>query len=151
MLNPTETPLEKLLIAEACEVWNYAACAEQESNPRIRSLWEKFLDYELGHLQVALRLFKDTERRDPAEVIGDGKLPPFIQFESHRAFVREVVATETQLRKRGTQFVDMDQEGESSLAYREAVNANGSPSEAISAAYSWTPGTELAREDHVAA
>jgi hypothetical protein len=146
MLNPMETPLEKLLLCEACEVWNYAACAEQESNPRLKALWEQFADYELGHLQVALQLFKETERRDPAEVLGDGKLPPFIRFESHREYLREVIANETQLRKRGTEFVDESQEGKSSVAYRKQVNADGSPSESIAATYSWTPGTELMRE-----
>src|SRR3982751_2444711 len=72
MLNPNESPLEKLLICEANEVWNYAACAEQESNTRVKAIWERFLDYELGHLELAMRLFKDVERRDPAEVLGDG-------------------------------------------------------------------------------
>lgn len=146
MLNPNETPLEKLLIGEACEVWNYAACAEQEGNSRLKSLWEQFLDYELGHLQAAMLLFKEVERRDPAEILGDGKLPRFIRFESHREFLREVVAKESQLRKRGTEFVDEAQEGKSSLAYRKAVNADGSPSENIAATYTWMPGTELMRE-----
>jgi hypothetical protein len=151
MINPNETPLEKLVIGEACEVWNYAACVEQEDNPRVKAIWERFLDYELGHLEVALNLFKDIERRDPAEILGDGKLPPFIQFRSQREFVREVVERETQLRKDGTQFVDEASEGRSSLAYRDAVNADGSPSDTVSTTYSWMPGTELARDDAVVA
>jgi len=146
MLNPNETVLEKLLLGEACEVWNYAACAQQETNPRIRALWEQFLDYELGHLQAAIRLFEEAEGRDAAELLGDGKLPPFIQFRSQREFVRQVLETETQLRKRGTDFVDESQEGKSSLEYRQAVNAGGSPSETVAATYSWMPGTELMRE-----
>ena len=146
MLNPNERPLVKLLIGEACEVWNYAACAEQETNPRLKALWEQFLDYELGHLQVAIALFKDVERRDPAELLGTGAMPPFIRFESQREFVRQVIASEVQLRKDGTKFVDQAQEGDSSLAYRETVNASGSPSETVSATYTWTPGTELMRE-----
>jgi hypothetical protein len=145
MLNPDETALEKLVIGEACEVWNYAGALAQETNPRVKAIWERFLDYELGHLQAAMQLFKDIERRDPAELLGDGKLPPFIQFESQREFVRRVVETETQMRKDGTKFVDEAQEGKSSLAYRQAVNAQGSPSEAVAATYSWTPGTELMR------
>src|SRR3954462_1666850 len=36
MLNPMETTLEKLLVGEACEVWNYAGCMEQESDPRLK-------------------------------------------------------------------------------------------------------------------
>src|SRR3954469_16680932 len=49
MLNPEETILEKLLLQEATEVFNYYGCVQQESNPRIKALWEQFLDYELGH------------------------------------------------------------------------------------------------------
>ncbi|HEX5737951.1 MAG TPA: hypothetical protein VFY22_05525, partial [Hydrogenophaga sp.] len=146
MLNPHETVLEKLLISEACEVWNYAGCAAQEANPRIRAIWERFLDYELGHFQVALQLFKELEKRDPQEVLGDGVLPPFIQFESQRAFVRRVVEEETGMRKDGTAFVGLEEEGPSSLAYRDIVNADGSPSRTVSATYSWMSGTELMRE-----
>jgi hypothetical protein len=145
MINPNESLLEKLLICEATEVWNYAACAQQESNPRIKAMWERFLEYELGHMQLALQLFKDVERRDPQEILGDGSLPPGIQYESHREFVRKVLETEVQLRKDRTEFVDEALEPQSSLEYRRAVNAGGSPSETIAATYHWTPGTELMR------
>ncbi len=145
MLNPEETTLEKLLIGEVCEIWNYAGAAAQETNPRIKAMWERFLDYELGHLQAAMQLFREVERRDPAELLGDGTLPAFIEFKSQREFVRRVVETETQLRKNGTDFVDEAQEGRSSLAYREHINSQGSPSETVSATYSWMPGTELMR------
>lgn len=143
MINPDESPMEKLVLGEAAEVWNYQACAEQESNPRIRAIWERFLDYELGHLQVAMRLFKQVERRDPAEVLGDGTLPPRITFASQREFVRQVVASETQLRKDGTRFVDAAAEAAASIAWREQLNSEGSPSQAVSGGWRWTPGTEL--------
>jgi hypothetical protein len=146
MLNPDETVLEKLLLCEATEIWNYNACAEQETNPRIKAIWERFLDYELGQFQVALKLFKDIERRDPAEILGDGSLPPGIEFKSQREFVRKVVEAEVPLRKDGAQFVDEAQEPQSSRQYRQDINAAGSPSETVSATYSWTPGTELMRD-----
>jgi hypothetical protein len=145
MLNPNETLLEKLVICEAAEVWNYAACAEQESNHRLKAMWERFLDYELGHLQAAMKLFKDMEKRDPAEILGDGALPPFIQFQSQREFVRKVVDSEAHLRKDRTEFVDAAQEPKSSHQYREDINAAGSPSESVSTTYRWTAGTELMR------
>ena len=146
MLNPDESPLEKLMLHEAAEVWNYQACAEQESDPALKALWERFLDYELGHLQVAMKLFKDIERRDPAEVLGDGKLPQGIRFESQREFVRKVLAAEVGLRKDGTRFVEEEDEAVSSLHYRNHMNSQGSPSNAVSAGYQWTPGTELAQK-----
>jgi hypothetical protein len=147
MINPNESLLEKMLLQEACEVWNYAACVEQEDNPRIKAIWERFLDYELGHLNAVIELFKQHEQRDPAEILGDGKLPPRIVFESHREYLREVIANETGMRKDGTVFTpDESQEGASSLAYREQLNSEGSPSETVSASYRWTAGTELVRE-----
>jgi hypothetical protein len=145
MLNPDESILEKLLLSEACEVWNYAGCLAQETNPRVKKIWEKFLDYELGHFQEVLRIFKDTERRDPETVLGDGKLPKFIEYRSHRDFVRETIENEVNVRKDGTRFVELEDEGSSSISYRDAVNADGSPSTIISDSYSWTPGTELTR------
>jgi len=145
MLNPNETPLEKMLVQEACEVWNYSACMEQESNPRIRAIWERFLDYELGHLQVVMELFKSHEGRDPAEVLGNGELPAPIVFKSHREYVRQVIEAETSLRKNGTQFVEQADEGPSSIDYRRQMNSEGSPSETVAATYRWTAGTELAR------
>jgi hypothetical protein len=145
MINPDESPLEKLLLQEACEVWNYNACVEQETNPRIKAIWERFLDYELGHLQLVIGLFKAHEKRDPAELLGDGKLPQGIAFKSHREYVRAVIAKETAMRKDGTQFVDEKNEGATSLTYRKQMNRDGSPSETVSATYRWTPGTELAR------
>jgi hypothetical protein len=95
---------------------------------------------------VALKLFKDIERRDPQTVLGDGKLPKFIQFESHREFVRQTIENEVTLRKNGTEFVEQEEEGASSIVYRDAVNAEGSPSSTISDSYSWAPGTELTRQ-----
>ncbi len=144
MVNPDESPLEKLLLQEACEVWNYSACVEQETNPRIKAIWERFLDYELGHLSAVIELFKQSGR-DPAELLGDGTLPAPIVFKSHREYLREVIAAETQLRKNGTEFVDESEEGASSIAYRDQLNSEGSPSEIVSATYRWTAGTELAR------
>jgi len=144
MINPDELLLEKMLLQEACEVWNYSACVEQETNPRIKVIWERFLDYELGHLQVVMDLCK-SQGIDPAEILGDGKLPAPIVFKSHREYLREVIVNETQLRKDGTEFVDESQEGETSLLYREQMNSDGSPSETVSATYRWTAGTELAR------
>jgi hypothetical protein len=150
MLNPDESLLEKLVLHEAAEVWNYQACAQQETNPRLKALWERFLDYELGHLQLAMQLFKDVERRDPAELLGDGNLPAPIQFKSQRDFVRQTLAAEVTLRRDGTRFVEEDAEAVNSLTYRNHMNSEGSPSQIVSGGYQWTPGTELNRTTQTA-
>ena len=142
LLDPSQSLLENWLLHEAMEVYNYYSCVQQESNPRIRGIWERMLDYELGHFSAVSELFKQHERRDPEEVIGK-ELPEPLPFESNREFVREVLATEVDLRARGTEIVPLEQEGESSLAYRKHMNSQGSPSEIVAQGYAWRPGTEL--------
>lgn len=142
IVDPGETWLEKWLLHEACEAYNYYSCVETESNPRIRAIWERFLEYELGQLHMVCELFKKHERRDPAEILPE-VLPDPIPFTSQRAFIRNALEQEVDLRTNGTQFVPKDQEGQSSLDYRAHMNSDGSPSEAVAAGYMWQPGTEL--------
>jgi hypothetical protein len=150
MINPEESVLEQWLMHEATEVYNYYSCVEQETNPRIKAIWERFLDYELGHFNLVCELFKQHERRDPAELF-PGKLPEPIEFASQRDFVRQVLAQELDLRAKGTQFVDAADESQASIDYRTYINSAGSPSETVAAGYIWTPGTELNRKVAVAA
>jgi len=142
IIDPEESWLEKWVLHEVGEVYNYYGCMQQESNPRIKALWERFCDYELGHLQVALAAFKKFEKRDPEEIVPQ-ELPEPIPFASQREFVRETLANEVDLRADGSEIVEKDKESKASLRYRKEVNANGSPSETISAGYRWAPGSEL--------
>ena len=140
--DPSEGWLEKWLLHEANEVYNYWSCVESEQNERIRAIWQRFLDYELGQLQFVAEVFKSRERRDPEEVIPE-RLPDPIQYKSHREFVRGVLEAEVGLSARGSEIVDRSEESEETLSYREAMNADGSPSDTVSADYVWRPGTEL--------
>jgi hypothetical protein len=144
IIDPTETWLEKWLLHEANEVYNYWSCVEYEQNARIKAIWERFLDYELGQLRFAADLFQRHERRDVAEVLTQ-RLPEPIAYESQRDFVRRVLRDEVGLRARGSEFVEQDGESNATLEYRRHVNSDGSPSELVAAGYIWSPGTELVR------
>jgi hypothetical protein len=132
------------------EVYNYYSCVEQEINPRIKAMWERFLDYELGHFHHVAELFKQYEQRDPAEIFPTA-LPEPMRFESQRDFVRQTLGKEVDLRAKGTQFVKESEESTASLDYRNYINSAGSPSETVAAGYIWVPGTELNRKVAVAA
>src|SRR5690348_7833019 len=149
IIDPNETWLEKWVLHEANEVYNYYACVQQEPNSRIKAIWERCLDYEFGHLQVAMEMLKQHERRDPAEIL-PASLPEPIKFESQRDFVRRVLHQEVDLRARGTHFVNRSQEGPESQQYREHLNQSGSPTDTVAAGYEWAPGTELVRATGVA-
>src|SRR5829696_5753766 len=64
IIDPHESWLEKWLMHECMEIYNYWSCVAGESNPRIKKIWERFLDYELGHLHFAI----DVARQAGVEV-----------------------------------------------------------------------------------
>jgi hypothetical protein len=149
IIDPTETWMEKWLLHEANEVYNYYSCVTQEDHPRIKAIWERFLDYELGQLNYVMEVFKTMERRDPAELL-PATMPEPIAYKSQRDFVRKVLREEVDLRADGTQFVEKNREPERSLAYRRQMNLEGSPTETVAAGYRWAPGTELTQKVKVA-
>ncbi|MDQ3231531.1 MAG: hypothetical protein M3Q07_06885, partial [Pseudobdellovibrionaceae bacterium] len=128
MLDPNQTLLEQWLLHEACEVYNYYSCVESETNPRIASIWQRMLDYELGQLAFVSELFKTHERRDPAEILPETLSAP-IPYAPQREFIRDVLRNEINLRTNGTEFVPLHEESALSLRYREQVNRDGSPSQ----------------------
>jgi len=146
IIDANETWMEKWLLHEAMEAYNYMSCSQYETNPRIKAIWDRFLDYELGQLQFAMDIFKQVENRDPAEIL-PATLPEPIEYRSHRQFVRETLNREVDLRADGPRFVDKADEPERSLQYREQINSEGSPSETVAAGYRYMPGTELNKEE----
>jgi hypothetical protein len=144
LVDPDETWLEKWLLHECNEVYTYWSCLGQEVNPRLKELWERFLQYELGQMHYVMDLMRQLEKRDPELLIPES-LPDPIKFESQREFVRDVLANETDLRASSHDIVPSDRESELSISYRAQVNSEGSPSDLIGADYQFTPGTELDR------
>jgi hypothetical protein len=147
IIDATETWLEKWLLHEATEVYNYYSCVEYEGNPHVKKIWERCLDYELGHLRFVAELFENIERRDAAEILSTS-LPTPIRYESHRAFVRDTLRREVQMSAVDGTFVDRSEESEETREYRHHMNSEGSPSDTAAAGYIWTPGTELAAPAH---
>jgi hypothetical protein len=142
--DPRESMLEKWMLSQCMEVYAYYSCLQQERNKRVKAIWQRFTDYELGQLHYVMDLYRKIEKRDPAEVLPSA-LPDPVEFTSHRDFIRETVEKEKDLRAQGTGFIPMDREGPGSpsMAYRHRVNSQGSPSEIIARGYAWAPGTEL--------
>jgi hypothetical protein len=142
LIDPTQTLLEQWLMHEAAEVYMYHSCVESESNPRIKAIWQRCLDYELGHLHAVRDQFRREADRDPEELL-PAEFPDALAFESQRDFVAETLANEVDMRACGTEYVDIGGESEATRRYREHMNSEGSPSETVASNYRWTPGTEV--------
>ncbi|HWU90030.1 MAG TPA: hypothetical protein VN253_22360 [Kofleriaceae bacterium] len=145
LVDPRESILEKWLLHEACEAYNYWSCLESETDPRVRAIWERMLDYELGHVQLVAHLFEQYERRDAAEVL-DTELRQPIAYEPHRDFIREVLRREVGLGARGTEMAPRRDEPERTRQYRARLNAKEQPSNIAAAGWRFSPGGELVAE-----
>jgi rubrerythrin len=143
VIDPREGILEKWLLHEAAEAFNYWSCAEQESDPRVRSIWERMLDYELGHVRVVAELFEDIEHRDAREVL-DRALEVPLEHRSQRDLVRTVLRAEIGLSAREQELVPRADEAGRTRGERARLDRDDSPSNVIAAGYVWAPGTELA-------
>jgi rubrerythrin len=148
LIDPHESALEKLLLHEACEAYNYWSCVEAEDDPRIRAIWERMLEYELGHVQAVAELYENIERRDASQLLA-GRLETPIEYRSQRRFVRKVLRRELMLGAHGPDLVPREDEHERTRRYRAHVNHDDSPSNLVSAGWSWRPGTELAEPEPV--
>jgi hypothetical protein len=139
--DPEESWLERWLLHEAAEVYAYWSCARQESNLRWRGVWERLLDYELGHLHVVIDLMRQIEKREPGELLPETLNEP-LPFTSQRDFVRLVLQAPA---TNGASGPPTDPAGAAaSDRYRAEREAEGSPSEIVADGYRYYPGTELA-------
>jgi hypothetical protein len=144
LVDPRESILEKWLLHEACEAYNYWSCVESETDPRIKAIWERMLDYELGHVQHVARLFEQHERRDAAEVL-DPRIVQPVQYVPHREFVRECVRREVGFGADGPDIIrNREDEPERTRQYRARLNAKEQASNIAPAGWTWQPGGELA-------
>lgn len=142
IIDSSETWLEKWLLHEANEVYDYYGCMQAETNSRIKAVWERFLEYELGQLHYVREIFEKVSGRDVAEILLN-ELPDPIPFESQRSFVRDVLRKEVDLRSKGSNFVNVSEEGEASKIYRARLHAAGMPSDIVAKDYIWIPGGEI--------
>lgn len=131
LIDPTETMWEKFLIHEFTEVCNYYTCVEDETDEKIKKVWELFLDIELGHLQIAADLFKKIEKRDPEEIIGNEIVIP-CRFKSQKTYVQKVLEKEVdkRLESKG-EFTTIKNLAEDWPSYNVQIKQNevSSPSE----------------------
>ena len=135
LIDPTESMFEKLLLHEFTEVCNYYNCYKDETNPRIKQIWEEFTQMELGHLQIAAELFKEHERREPEEVIGEKIVLP-CHFESQKDYVTDILTNEIDKRLDGSfemSYSNLEDLPEDWVSYevQREVGKDGAPTEQV--------------------
>lgn len=133
LIDPNETPFEKLLLHEYTEVCTYYNCYKDEVDEKLKQIWEEFLAFELGHLQIASDLLKKHEKRDPEEIIGNKIVLP-CHFETQKDYVTNILENEIDKRLDGKEdmgYTTIDKLPDDWASYntQKIVNAKGAPTE----------------------
>ncbi|MEV0444717.1 hypothetical protein AB0I84_48980 [Streptomyces spectabilis] len=104
LVDPGETWWEQLVTHEYNECYLYHSFMEQETDPRVKAVWELHLNMELEHLHVACDLMRRHDGRDPQEVLAP-ELPNVLTFEPNKQYVRGLLDTQIDLTTLGTGYV----------------------------------------------
>jgi hypothetical protein len=133
LLDPLDSWLKQLLFHKYNEVYLYWSMLQNEQDKRIAAIWELHLDMEIGQLHVAGDLLRRYEGIEPEELLPPALPDTPVTFEPNKDYVREILATQIDLRADGIDYVD-DSElptDHRSRQYRDVVNAGGVPSELV--------------------
>jgi hypothetical protein len=147
LMDPTETWLEKWVLHEYTECANYYTCLETEVDPRIKKVWEIFLQCELEHLRIAGEALRRLQGKDPQELCGT-ELPTPATFETNREYVTRVIQEQSDLRLvAGGKWARLSELPADwpSFAYQQVLQAEGSPSETVVRLRMEAAGAELVR------
>jgi len=133
LLDPLESWLQQEVFHHYNECYLYHSFLSQETDPRIKQLWELHLNMEIEHLRIASEMLRRYEGIEAAEILPK-ELPEPTLFEPNKEYIREVLAGQVNLRTQGTQYVPLDQLPQDApyFTYQQTVNGGGFvPSEQV--------------------
>lgn len=132
LLDPTLTWAANLVLHEYNECYLYYSCLQQETDPRIKQLWELHLNMEIEHLRIACELMKTIDKEDPMSILPEAFPEPLL-FKSNKDYVRRVLATQVGLTADKDQFVPVERlpRDHRFFQFQAIVNAGPVPSEQI--------------------
>jgi len=108
LLDPLDSWLSQLVFHELNETYLYHSMYLQETDERIRRIWELHRDMEIGQLHAACELLKTYEGRDPEEILPPSLPETPITFETNKDYVRSVLEATVDLRQDGPGYAEVD-------------------------------------------
>jgi hypothetical protein len=133
LLDPLDSWLKQLVFHEYNEVYLYWSMLQQETDQRIKQLWELHCDMEIGQLRAACELLRKYEGVEPAEILPPALPDVPVTFEPNKDYVRDILASQVDLRTDGLEYVPLAElpKNHRYFAWQETVNAGGAPSEMV--------------------
>jgi hypothetical protein len=133
LLDPAESWFQQEVFHQFNECYMYYSFMTEEVDPRLKAIWELHLNQEIEHLRLACEMMRKFEGVEPEEIL-PASLPEPTRFQENKQFVRDVLASQIDLRTEGTQYIPLDQLRPDALyfTYQQQVNGDGPvPSEQV--------------------
>lgn len=126
LIDPNCTWLESLLMHEYIECYLYYSCFEDETDRRIKKLWEMNFEKEVAQLHAAAKLLQKYEKKSWQQVLPDGAFPELLNFSEQKEYVRRVLAQTATQTARREDFVEVDSLPDDApfFRYQDTVNPN---------------------------
>jgi hypothetical protein len=133
LLDPLDSWIAQWVFHEYNEVYLYWSMLQQESDRRIKAIWDLHCNMEIGQLQVACDFMRRLEGREPADLLPPALPEVAVTFEPNKDYVRRVLADQLRLQGDGPDLVPVgDLPADHRYhRYQETVNAGGNPSEQV--------------------
>jgi hypothetical protein len=133
LLDPLDSWIAQWVFHEYNEVYLYWSMLQQESDRRIKAIWDLHCNMEIGQLQVACDFMRRLEGREPADLLPPALPEVAVTFEPNKDYVRRVLADQLRLQGDGPDLVPVDDlpADHRYHRYQETVNAGGNPSEQV--------------------
>ena len=133
ILDPGATWLANFVLHQWHECWAYWSAMEDETDERVRAIYELHCNMEIEHLRIACELMSSVEKRDPLEILPQPGFEEGLKFQSNKAYVREILESQVDLTAKHSDFVPVSTlpEDDRYFAYQEAVNGDWVPTEEV--------------------
>jgi hypothetical protein len=132
LLDPLESWFQQEVFHHYNECYLYHSFMSQETDPRIKAIWELHLNMEIEHLRLACEMMRRYEGVEAEEILPRESPQPTL-FQENKDYVRKVLANQVSLRTMGPQFIPLDQLPKDSryFEYQRQVNGQFIPSEQV--------------------
>ncbi len=151
LMDVKEGWLECWLNHEYTECYVYYSCWKDETDKKIKKVWENCLLQEIAHLHIAAKCLKEYGKKDWQQVIPCGEFPELLVFKSSKDYVRKVLENTVNDTADREGYTDVNRLADDAdfFKYQKLVNKNEkmTPSHSVILAHVDKDGKDYRYED----
>ena len=127
LIDTKATLFENLLMHEYTECYLYFSMYHDETDEKIRKIWEILFEQEIAHLHSAVNLLKKYEKKAPEEVIPNGNFPELLKLKENVEYVRTVLAKTVGYTADGEGYAEVNKLDDKHQYFKYNKKVNSSP------------------------